>query len=68
MSTVTLVTALDLLLQLLDRTSQAANLIRRAREEGRDVTLEELQGIKDQGAALLADLDAAIARAKAETP
>lgn len=64
MSTMTVLTAVDLLLQLLDRTSRAATLIRNARETGTEVKLEDLEAIKAEGTALIADLDAAIARAK----
>lgn len=65
MSTVTVLTAVDLLLQMLDRTSKAAALIRNARETGGEVTLADLEAIKADGVALIADLDAAIERAKA---
>lgn len=66
MSTAAIITGIDLLLQLLDRTSQAAAIIRKARDEGREPTSEELGAIKAQGVALDGDLDAAINRAKAE--
>lgn len=66
MSAVNVLTALDLLLQLLDRTSAAANLIRKARDTGGEVTLADLEAIKSEGAALLSDLNAAIEKAKAE--
>lgn len=66
MSTTTALAAVDLLIQLIERTSAAAALIRQARAEGREVSSAELAGIKAQGDALMADLDAAIERAKAE--
>lgn len=66
MSTAAIITGIDLLLQLIDRTSAAGAIIRKAREEGREPSAEELQAVKAQGVALDGDLDAAIARAKAE--
>lgn len=60
------VAGLDLLIQLIDRLTTASALVKKAHAEGRLVTAEELAAIRAEGDALMADLDAAIARAKAE--
>lgn len=57
---------LELLIQLIDRLSAASALVKNARAQGRDVTSAELATLREQGDALLAGLDDAIARAKAE--
>ena len=66
MSSAALFAGIELLINLIDRLGAASALIKRARAEGRDVTSEELALLKEQGDAALADLDAAIARAKSE--
>ena len=66
MSSAAVFTGIELLINLIDRAAAASALIKRARAEGRDVTAEELEVLREQGDAALADLDAAIARAKSE--
>lgn len=55
-----------LLLGLLDRAAAVGTLISNARNEGRDVTLAELEALSDADDKARADLVAAIAQAKAE--
>lgn len=55
----------NLLLGLLDRQQQIANLLRTAQSEGRDVTAEELDALFADDAAARAQLQAAIDAAKA---
>lgn len=66
MSASAVLTGLDLLIQLIDRTSAASAVIKQARTEGRDVTAADLQAIRAQFGEHIAALDEAIARAKAE--
>lgn len=66
MSATAVFTGLEILIQLIDRVSAASAIIKKARAEGRDVTLLELQDLRGEGDQLLTDLDAAIAQAKAE--
>lgn len=60
------VLALDLLLALLNRAGEISSIIKRAKTEGRELTLEELDTVVEQNDAARADLADAIARAKAE--
>jgi hypothetical protein len=66
MSAAIAVTAIDLLLQFIDRTSAAAAVVKKAHEEGRQPTGAELAELRGSLDAHLSDLDAAIAQAKAE--
>lgn len=66
MSATAILTGLDLLIQLIDRTSAAAAVIKKAHEEGRPVTADELAALRGSLDAHLTDLDAAIAQAKTE--
>jgi len=66
MSASAALTALDLLIQLIDRTSAAASIVKKAHEEGRQPTGEELAALRGSLDSHLSDLDAAIAQAKAE--
>lgn len=65
MSSAAVFTGIELLIQLIDRAAAASAIIKQARAEGRDVTAAELQKLRQEGDAALADLDAAIAAAKA---
>lgn len=60
------VTAIDLLLQFIDRTSAAAAIVKQAHAEGRQPTGAELAELRGSLDAHLSDLDAAIERARAE--
>lgn len=66
MSAAAVFTGIELLIQLIDRVSAASAIIKAARAEGRDVTAAELEQLRAEGDSALADLDAAIARAKSE--
>jgi hypothetical protein len=66
MSAAAVFTGLEILIQLIDRAAAASAIIKTARAEGRDVTSEELAKLRAEGDQALADLDAAIAQAKAE--
>lgn len=55
----------NLLLGLVDRQAQIAAIMTRARNEGRDVTAEELDGLFATDAAARGELQAAIDAAKA---
>lgn len=66
MSATAVFTGLEILIQLIDRVSAASAIIKNARAEGRDVTSDELAKLRGEGDQLLADLDTAIALAKAE--
>lgn len=57
-------TGIELLIQFIDRAAAASAIIKRARAENRDVTSAELQTLREQGDAALADLDEAIRKAK----
>lgn len=61
-----ILTGLDLLIQLIDRTSAAAALVKTAHAEGRSLTSAELAGLRSTLDGHLDALDAEIARAKAE--
>lgn len=63
-STAAIFTGIELLIQLIDRAAAASAIIKQARAEGRDVTSAELQQLRSEGDAALADLDAAIQAAK----
>lgn len=66
MSASAVLTGLDLLIQLIDRTSAASAVIKQARAEGRDVSAADLESIRAQFGEHIEALDDAIARAKAE--
>lgn len=66
MSASVILTGLDLLIQLIDRTSAAAALVKKAHDEGRPITSEELASLRGQLDAHLTELDAAITQAKIE--
>jgi hypothetical protein len=66
MNPVAIVSGIDLLLQFIDRLSAASVIIKKARSEGREPSSEELASVRLEGDALMSDLDAAIAKAKAE--
>lgn len=66
MSASAVLTGLDLLIQLIDRTSAASAVIKQARAEGRDVSASDLESIRAQFGEHIQALDDAIARAKAE--
>ena len=66
MSASVVLTGLDLLIQLIDRTSAAASLVKQAHDRGTPLTADELAGLRGTLDGHLADLDAAIAQAKAE--
>jgi hypothetical protein len=66
MSTTAVFAGLEILIQLIDRAAAASAIIKNARAEGRDVTSAELATLRAEGDQALADLDAAIAQAKAE--
>jgi phage I-like protein len=66
MSATAILTGLDLLIQLIDRTSAAAAVIKKAHSEGRAVTAEELAVLRVQLDSHLDALDAAIEQAKSE--
>jgi hypothetical protein len=59
-------TGIELLLSMVDRLAAARTVLRQAHAEGRQANAAELTAVRAEGAALLSDLDAAIARAKAE--
>lgn len=61
-----ILTGLDLLIQLLDRTSAAAAIVKKAHAEGRQPSSDELATLRGELDGHLATLDAAIAQAKAE--
>lgn len=61
-----ILTGLDLLIQLIDRTSAAAATVRQAHAEGRQLTSAELAAIRGSLDTHLDALDAEIARAKSE--
>lgn len=62
----TIVTGLDLLIQIIDRASAAAALVKAAHDRGTPPTAEELATLRSSFDAHLDALDAEIARAKAE--
>jgi hypothetical protein len=62
----TILTGLDLLIQLIDRASAAASIVRQAHAEGRQPTAAELEGLRGSLDGHLDALDAEIARARAE--
>lgn len=62
----TILTGLDLLIQLIDRASAAAAIVRQAHAEGRQPTADELASLRTSLDTHLDALDAEIARAKAE--
>ncbi len=66
MSATAILTGLDLLIQLIDRTSAAANLVKTAHERGTPITAAELTTLRGQLDSHLTELDAAIALAKSE--
>lgn len=66
MSSAAVLTGIELLIQLIDRAAAASAVIKAARAEGRDVTSAELQKLRSEGDQSLADLDAAIQKAKDE--
>lgn len=66
MSTTAVFAGLEILIQLIDRAAAASAIIKNARAEGRDVSSAELAKLRAEGDQALADLDAAIAQAKAE--
>lgn len=61
-----ILSGIDTLLQFIDRLSAASAIIKQARLEGRDVSSAELEKLKMEGNQVINDLDAAIARARAE--
>jgi len=63
---VAILTGLDLVLQLIDRVSAAAVVVKKAHAEGRPLTAEELTGLRDSLDIHLVALDAEIKRAEAE--
>jgi len=66
MSATTVFAGLEILIQLIDRAAAASAIIKNARAQGRDVTSDELAQLRDEGDRALADLDTAIALAKAQ--
>lgn len=66
MSATVIFTGLDVLIQLIDRVSAAAALVKTAHDRGTPLTAAELAGLRGQLDGHLNDLDAAIAQAKAE--
>lgn len=66
MSASAVLVGIDLLLQFIDRASAAAAIIKKAREEGRPPSLDELSQLRASLDSHLDVLDAAIAQAKAE--
>lgn len=61
-----ILTGLDLVLQLIDRVSAAAVIVKQAHAEGRSLTSSELAGLRSTLDQHLDSLDAEIARAKRE--
>lgn len=66
MSTVNLLTATNVLLDLLLRAQQVGTLISTAQKEGRDVTREELLALAEADDSARANLEQAILTAKSE--
>lgn len=66
MSSAAIFTGLELLIQLIDRAAAASAVIKKAHAEGRDVTAEELKGLRAQLDTSIESLDDAIARAESE--
>lgn len=61
-----ILTGLDLVIQLMDRVSAAAALVKQAHAENRSLTSAELAGLRSTLDQHLDALDAEIARAKSE--
>lgn len=61
-----ILTGLDLLIQIIDRASAAAALVKKAHDRGTPPTSEELSALRRSFDSHLDELDAEIARAKAE--
>jgi len=66
MSATAILTGLDLLIQLIDRASAAATLVKTAHDRGTPLTAEELGSLRGMLDSHLTELDAAIALAKKE--
>jgi len=66
MSAAAVVTGLDLLIQFVDRAAAASAVLKNARAAGREPTSAELAELRGSLDSHLDELDAAIARARAE--
>lgn len=66
MSATAILTGLDLLIQLIDRASAAATLVKTAHDRGTPLTVGELSSLRGMLDSHLTELDAAIAQAKAQ--
>lgn len=68
MSGTTLLSAVDMLIALLDRARGVSDLIKQARAEGRDVTEAELDALSIETDKAIADARAAANRIPGESP